>query len=214
MALELSGREAGSGLLSGFPELLPPPGLGNCHSLCTYYSLGLAGSVHRSALSHLPVSAQRAQPLSCLADTGTSYSLPPLLLPRILFLLLPLLLGQEVKGRTGRVVPGILLIHEALLEAEKREHIVWCSFKVLPGLRIGQETKSKEAWLSSSTAQPESHPLETGGWSRSAHRHYPHNVATGMGSGFKQHLSLLPCCVSLSECLNLSVPTSTSGKWG
>lgn len=116
-----------------------------------------------------PVSAQRAQPLSYLTDT--SYSLPPLLLPRILFLSLPSLPGQAVKGRMGRVVPGILLIHEAPLKAEKREHIVWCSFKVLPGLRVGQETKSIEAWLSSSTLQPESHPLETGCWSHSAHRH-------------------------------------------
>lgn len=110
--------------------------------------------VTEGLLLTFPVSTQMAQSPSGLPDTEPSHSLPTLWLPRIPFLPHPPLLGCAKEGALlGRVVPGILSTHEALPKAEKGEHVVQCLFTVLPGLRAGQETRSREARLSSSTLQ-------------------------------------------------------------
>lgn len=130
----------------------------------------------------------------------------------------PIPLSEDVQSKLGplpgRVVPGIVSIHEELPKAEKGEHVVRCLFTVLPGLRAGQETGSREAWLSSQTLQAANHPWQTGSWSLSEHRHQQHTAARSGGSGFERQLFPLLCCVSRGKGSNLSVPTYHSKKQG
>lgn len=109
-----------------------------------------------------------------------------------------------------RIVLGILSmrVSEAPPKAEKGK-CVQCSFKVLSGLRAGQETRSIDAWLSSLTLHPEA-TLWRLGAGPTQDTDTNHTAWLQEGLWVQTAAVPLPCFVSLGKSLNLSVPASAT----